>query len=157
VSGSTTYALLAVPFLGVAVLVAVVAGLVAARRTGDPERARRRRRVTLVSAVVAGIALVVMTLVFNNVIVGLGVVAYDPAKTLGIRTGLFPVEDLAYSLGAVVLLPALWTLLGGPDAGRDRRDGAGTRDRRDRAGATTPRPAAASRPTRPTREGEPSA
>jgi lycopene cyclase domain-containing protein len=129
VSGSTTYALLAVPFLGVAVLVAVVAGIV----------------------------LVVMTLVFNNVIVGLGVVAYDPAKTLGVRTGLFPVEDLAYTLGAVVLLPALWTLLGGPDTGRDRRDDAGKRDRRDRAGATTPRSAAATRPTRPTREGEPRA
>lgn len=144
-TGTSTYALLAVPFLGGAVLVAVVAGLVAARRAGDLDRARRRRRVTLVSAVVAGIALVVMTLVFNNVIVGLGIVAYDPAKTLGIRTGLFPVEDLAYSLGAVVLLPALWTLLGGPDAGRDRRGS---------AAATTSRRAA---PTRPTREGEPRA
>lgn len=147
-TGTSTYALLAVPFLGVAVLVAVVAGLVAARRAGDPVRARRRRRITLVSAVVAGVALVVMTLVFNNVIVGLGIVAYDPAKTLGIRTGLFPVEDLAYSLGAVVLLPALWSLLGGPDAGRDRRGS---------TAATTSRRAAPTRPTRPTREGEPRA
>jgi lycopene cyclase domain-containing protein len=107
-----TYALLAVPFLGAAVLVAVLAGVVSARRTG--ERTPGRVRATVLSALVAGAALLVMTCVFNNVIVGLGIVAYDPALVLGARVGLFPVEDLAYSVGAVLLLPSCWVLLDRP-------------------------------------------
>ena len=58
-----------------------------------------------------------MTGVFNNVIVGLGIVAYDPALVLGARVGLFPVEDLAYSIGAVLLLPSCWVLLERPGPG----------------------------------------
>ncbi|WIB26903.1 lycopene cyclase domain-containing protein [Curtobacterium sp. MCSS17_015] len=119
---STTYALLAVPFLGLATLVAVLAGVVSARRvrgatTADPGPAPappRPRRTGVTSAVVAGIALLVMTCVFNNVIVGLGIVAYDQALVLGARVGLFPVEDLAYSIGAVLLLPSCWVLLDRP-------------------------------------------
>ncbi|PZE86176.1 lycopene cyclase domain-containing protein [Curtobacterium sp. MCBD17_032] len=127
-TGAGTYALLAVPFLGTAVLVAVVAGVVTARRTrggtrsvraaaGDGTGApsgSRGRRAAVVSAVVAGVALIVMTCVFNNVIVGLGIVAYDPALVLGARVGLFPVEDLAYAIGAVLLLPSCWVLLDRP-------------------------------------------
>ncbi|OEI68989.1 lycopene cyclase domain-containing protein [Curtobacterium sp. ER1/6] len=108
-TGSATYALLAVPFLGVAALVAVAAGAVAARRRGAGGR-----RVGIVSAVVAGAVLLVMTGVFNNVIVGLGIVAYDPALVSGARIGLFPVEDLAYSVGAALLLPSCWVLLERP-------------------------------------------
>ncbi|PZE65099.1 lycopene cyclase domain-containing protein [Curtobacterium sp. MCBD17_021] len=119
---STTYALLAVPFLGLAALVAVLAGVVSARRgrgatTAEPGPApapRRPRRTGVASAVVTGIALLVMTCVFNNVIVGLGIVAYDRALVLGARVGLFPVEDLAYSIGAVLLLPSCWVLLDRP-------------------------------------------
>lgn len=121
-TGTATYALLAVPFLGVAVLVAVVAGAVAARRHGV---GRRRIGfvgvVGVVSAVVAGAVLLVMTGVFNNVIVGLGIVAYDPALVSGARIGLFPVEDLAYSVAAALLLPSCWVLLDRPDAPRAGR------------------------------------
>jgi lycopene cyclase domain-containing protein len=112
-TGSGTYALLAVPFLGVAVLVAVLAGVVSAgrRRAERPGTAARGRRTAVLAGIVSGVALLVMTCVFNNVIVGLGIVAYDPALVLGARIGLFPVEDLAYSVGAVVLLPSCWVLL----------------------------------------------
>ena len=129
-TGTGTYALLAVPFLGVAVLVAVLAGTVSARRrrAGRPDTAAgtaaRGRRTTVLTGVVAGIALLVMTCVFNNVIVGLGIVAYDPALVLGARIGLFPVEDLAYSIGAVLLLPSCWVLLDGLGTDRSRRPGA---------------------------------
>jgi lycopene cyclase domain-containing protein len=109
VTGTATYALLAVPFLATAALVAVAAGAVAARRRGAGGR-----RVGIVSAVVAGAVLLVMTGVFNNVIVGLGIVAYDPALVSGARIGLFPVEDLAYSIGAALLLPSCWVLLERP-------------------------------------------
>ncbi|WP_323741723.1 lycopene cyclase domain-containing protein [Curtobacterium sp. VKM Ac-2865] len=110
-NGSGVYALLAVPFLLVALVLAVVAGVVADRRAPTREDAARRRRVTLVTGVVAGVALLVMTIVFNNVIVTLRIVAYDPARILGLRIGAFPVEDLAYAIGAVLLLPSLWVLL----------------------------------------------
>jgi len=120
-TGSGTYALLAVPFLGAAVLVAVLAGVVSARRRrGDRPGARagaRGPRSAVLAGVVAGVALLVMTGVFNNVIVGLGIVAYDPALVLGARVGLFPVEDLAYSIGAVLLLPSCWVLLERPGPG----------------------------------------
>lgn len=115
-TGTTTYALLAVPFLAVAALVAVAAGIVAARRRGVGGRRGGGRWVGIVSAVVAGAVLLVMTGVFNNVIVGLGIVAYDPALVSGARIGLFPVEDLAYSIGAALLLPSCWVLLERPRA-----------------------------------------
>ena len=141
-TGSGTYALLAVPFLGAAVLVAVLAGVVSARRRrGDRPGARagaRGPRSAVLAGVVAGVALLVMTGVFNNVIVGLGIVAYDPALVLGARVGLFPVEDLAYSIGAVLLLPSCWVLLERPGT----RPGPG------------PRPS--SRPVRSDRRTEPS-
>ena len=124
-TGSGTYALLAVPFLGAAVLVAVLAGVVSARRRrADRPGARagaRGPRSAVLAGVVAGVALLVMTGVFNNVIVGLGIVAYDPALVLGARVGLFPVEDLAYSIGAVLLLPSCWVLLERPGQGRRSR------------------------------------
>ncbi|MCP1504112.1 lycopene cyclase domain-containing protein [Curtobacterium herbarum] len=136
-TGSATYALLAVPFLGAAVLVAVLAGVVSARRRrGD--RPGTRGRSAVLAGVVAGVALLVMTGVFNNVIVGLGIVAYDPALVLGARVGLFPVEDLAYSIGAVLLLPSCWVLL--------ERTGTGPRP--------PSRPVRSDRPTEPSRRPE---
>ncbi|PYY33977.1 lycopene cyclase domain-containing protein [Curtobacterium sp. MCPF17_011] len=143
-TGSGTYALLAVPFLGVAVLVAVLAGIVSARRrrAARPEAAARGRRTTVLTGVVAGVALLVMTCVFNNVIVGLGIVAYDPALVLGARIGLFPVEDLAYSIGAVLLLPSSWVLLDGLGTDRSRRPDA------------VSGPVRSERPTQPSRAAE---
>ncbi|MBY0176926.1 lycopene cyclase domain-containing protein [Curtobacterium herbarum] len=136
-TGSGTYALLAVPFLGAAVLVAVLAGVVSARRRRADHSGTRGRSAVL-AGVVAGVALLVMTGVFNNVIVGLGIVAYDPALVLGARVGLFPVEDLAYSIGAVLLLPSCWVLL--------ERTGTGPRP--------PSRPVRSDRPTEPSRRPE---
>ncbi|MFL0389391.1 lycopene cyclase domain-containing protein [Curtobacterium sp. 179-B 9B NHS] len=128
-TGTATYALLAVPFLAFAALVAVAAGVVSARRRGAGRgqagrgragRGRAGRRWVgvggVVSAVAAGVVLLLMTGVFNNVIVGLGIVAYDDALVSGARVGLFPVEDLAYSIGAALLLPSCWVLLERPRA-----------------------------------------
>ena len=38
--------------------------------------------------------------------------AYDPAKILGVRIGVAPVEDFSYAIVAALALPALWVLLG---------------------------------------------
>lgn len=62
------------------------------------------------------LALIILTLVFDNIIVGVGLVAYDDDLILGIRLPIAPLEDLSYTLAAVMLVPAVWTWLG-----RDRK------------------------------------
>jgi hypothetical protein len=49
-------------------------------------------------------------MVFDNVIVTLRIVAYDPSLISGAKIGAIPVEDLAYAMSAIVLLPSLWVL-----------------------------------------------
>jgi lycopene cyclase domain-containing protein len=93
-----TYLLLDLPFLGAVALVAAAARL--------SRRAPRWRAVGL-----GAIPLVVLTAVFDNVIVGTGIVAYDASRISGLRLGVMPVEDFSYALAAIVLLPSLWALL----------------------------------------------
>ena len=68
--------------------------------------------------------LLVLTAVFDNVIIGLGIVGYDHSLATGLRLGLAPIEDFAYAIAAVVGLPALWLALGGS---RDARTTGETR------------------------------
>lgn len=93
-----TYTLLNLVFLGFVALVGVAAVL--ARRSPD------WRAVGL-----AAILLLTLTAIFDNVIIGTGLVDYDDSLISGIRIGLAPIEDFAYTLAALVLLPALWELL----------------------------------------------
>lgn len=48
--------------------------------------------------------LVIVTAVFDNLIVGTGIVAYDENLILGIKIGYAPIEDFAYSLAAPLLI-----------------------------------------------------
>jgi lycopene cyclase domain-containing protein len=61
-------------------------------------------------------AVLLATAIFDNVIIGTGIVAYDPARISGVRIGLAPIEDFAYAIAAAVLLPSLWMLLRRPRA-----------------------------------------
>jgi lycopene cyclase domain-containing protein len=54
------------------------------------------------------IGLLILTLVFDNVIILAGIVTYDPAKILGVYLGKAPVEDFAYAIVASILVPVLW-------------------------------------------------
>ncbi|MEO0049295.1 MAG: hypothetical protein RL556_627 [Actinomycetota bacterium] len=54
--------------------------------------------------------LALMTLVFDNFIVGAGIVSYDPSKILNFKLLYAPVEDFGYLVVAVFLVPALWAL-----------------------------------------------
>lgn len=71
----------------------------------------RAGRPVLLPALIALVALVALTVVFDNVIVGTGIVAYDDARILGARIGVAPIEDFSYAIVAALALPALWTLL----------------------------------------------
>jgi lycopene cyclase domain-containing protein len=57
-------------------------------------------------------ALVNLTLIFDNFIVGSGIVAYNPDALSGAFIGLAPIEDFAYTLVAAVLVPLTWWWLG---------------------------------------------
>ena len=57
--------------------------------------------------ITAGV-LLVMTAVFDNMIIGFGVVDYDPELISGVRIGLAPLEDFAYTIVAVVVVPLVW-------------------------------------------------
>jgi hypothetical protein len=50
--------------------------------------------------------------VFDNFIVGSGIVAYDPALLSGVFIGFAPIEDFAYTLVAALLIPLTWWWLG---------------------------------------------
>ena len=60
----------------------------------------------------AAVALLITTAVFDNVMIGIGLVDYNPDLISGAFVGLAPLEDFAYAIAAVVLLPSLWHLLG---------------------------------------------
>lgn len=48
--------------------------------------------------------LVIATAIFDNLIVGTAIVAYDESLILGIKIGYAPIEDFAYSLAAPLLI-----------------------------------------------------
>lgn len=91
-------------WVNLAVLAGCAVVAVVCLRRLDP--AVRRRTVAA-----AGIALAVscvFTAVFDSLIIGAGIVGYDERHLLGWFIGLAPVEDFAYAVAALVLLPALW-------------------------------------------------
>jgi len=52
-----------------------------------------------------------VTLVFDNVIVGLGIVDYDSSKISGLLLGLVPVEDFAYTVVSVLAVSSIWHMM----------------------------------------------
>lgn len=52
--------------------------------------------------------LLVTTIVFDSLLIYLGMFTYPTDKILGIRVGLAPIEDLFYALLAGLAVPAIW-------------------------------------------------
>ena len=88
-----------------AAFLAVVAGLVVAAMV-----TRRSPRWPAVG--LAGALILMMTAVFDNVMISVGLVAYAPEHISGAFVGIAPLEDFAYASAAIVGLPCLWSLLG---------------------------------------------
>jgi lycopene cyclase domain-containing protein len=55
--------------------------------------------------------MLILTAVFDNAIVAAGIVAYDPTKISGVMVGLVPVEDFAYTIAAVAIVPSVWSAM----------------------------------------------
>ncbi|WP_127130281.1 lycopene cyclase domain-containing protein [Georgenia sp. SYP-B2076] len=108
-----SYLVLSLAFLVGAGAVALAGGRVA----------RPGRRWWVASAVVAA-GLLVLTVVFDSLMVAADLFRYEAAALTGLRVGLAPVEDLAWPLAAAAALPALWELLGAREKRRAARAGA---------------------------------
>jgi lycopene cyclase domain-containing protein len=107
-----------VAVLGVLALVTARVRGRAVRASSSPAATSRRRRERLLGAGIAAGVLLAMTGVFDNVMIGIGLVGYDAARISGVFVGIAPLEDFAYSVAALVLLPSVWVLLGGPKTPR---------------------------------------
>lgn len=125
-----SYALIDLSFLAIAAIAAALLGrsVASARRRSRtrvtppasalaPVLDARRRPGSWVPALTAGVGLVALTAVFDNVMITAGLFGYAPEGLLGPAVGLAPIEDFAYPLSAAVILPALWRrLTRGPSA-----------------------------------------
>lgn len=96
-----TYLQLAACFLVLAALGGIALSLTSSRR--------RPRPVAIVTTI---IALLILTAVFDTVMIATGLFRYSPDHLLGLHIGLAPIEDFAYPLAGALLLPALWIALG---------------------------------------------
>lgn len=57
------------------------------------------------------IGLLALTAVFDNVIVALNIVSYHAQWITGIYVYRAPIEDFAYTLAGIILIPVLWERL----------------------------------------------
>jgi lycopene cyclase domain-containing protein len=105
-----TYALIVVPFL-------LVTAAVALATLARPRFGRR-----MAASAIAAVVLILLTAVFDNVMIAAGLFTYPTEHLSGMRIGLAPLEDFSYPLCAAFLVPAVFTLLA---AGRRIRAAAG--------------------------------
>ena len=94
-----TYPLIVIPF---AVLTVAVT-LATLRRPRFGQR--------MAASALAALLLVVLTAVFDNVMIAADLFTYPGEHISGIRIGLAPIEDFAYPVCAAFLVPAVFTLL----------------------------------------------
>jgi lycopene cyclase domain-containing protein len=67
-----------------------------------------RKKLQAKPLLITALVMLLLTLIFDNVIIGTGIVAYDHSKLSGIMLGYAPIEDFAYTLVALVLTPSLF-------------------------------------------------
>jgi lycopene cyclase domain-containing protein len=85
-------------FLGVIALFLLVTILIVGRRFPW--------RMTLITLAI----MLILTAVFDNIMIGVGLVAYDDTLISGLRIGIAPIEDFAYTVAVCVIVPCVWVL-----------------------------------------------
>lgn len=94
-----TYLLIVLPFAAVTLAVTLASA-------GRPGFGRR-----MASSALAAVVLVLLTAVFDNVMIALDLFTYPPEHLTGVRIGLAPIEDFAYPACAAFLVPSVFALL----------------------------------------------
>jgi lycopene cyclase domain-containing protein len=56
--------------------------------------------------------LLLLTALFDPLIIHFGIVAYDPSKILGVRLFGAPIEDFFYAVYAACIVPLIWNRIG---------------------------------------------
>lgn len=100
-----TYLLLSLPFLAVGLIVFLI-GAEQARRHGELPR-------HIAAWAVTTITLLILTTVFDNIMLAAGFFDYSEDGISGIRLVRMPIEDLLYPIAGALLLSGVWQLLGG--------------------------------------------
>lgn len=70
------------------------------------------RRLRAWPLVAAALFVCLLTVVFDTLMIDVGLYVFDPDKILGVHVWGAPLEDFAYAVAAAVLVPVLWTVLG---------------------------------------------
>jgi lycopene cyclase domain-containing protein len=102
-----TYLALDLIFLALAGAAGLSAVFVHRRRQG----AGGGRRLVPAIGITMAVTLV-LTAVFDNLMIAAGLFSYDDDRLVGAYLVLVPVEDFAYPIAAAILLPSLWILIG---------------------------------------------
>ncbi|GAA4284392.1 hypothetical protein GCM10022261_19230 [Brevibacterium daeguense] len=69
-----------------------------------------RRGIARLALLITAVALIALTIVFDNLMIRVGLFTYADPHISGITIGVMPVEDLSYTVFALLVLPALWEL-----------------------------------------------
>ena len=99
-----TYLLLVAVFVGIAAVVLAVAR--------SRARVQGRSGPNLAAIGWSFAVLAVLTAVFDNLMIAADLVGYDEEHLVGLWIGRAPMEDFGYPAAVVLLMPALWHLLG---------------------------------------------
>lgn len=89
-----TYLLISLPFLVLALVLWV------ARRKSAPRQ--------LAVTAIVGVVMLVLTAIFDNLMIWGELVGYGDAQRLGLQIGLVPVEDFFYPIFVALIVPAFW-------------------------------------------------
>lgn len=101
-----SYAVLNAVVLGLC-CVFVITAIVIGRRQSDQFTAP-----VFTAGILTMVIMLATTAIFDSIIIVVGLVDYDPSTLLGMYVGNAPLEDFAYTVAAVMILPTLWILLG---------------------------------------------
>ena len=98
-----SYLELSVWFLAAAVLVGLILGQLTRGRGASPAH--------LGAIGMTIVVLVVLSAVFDSLMIAADLFYYAPEMLVGLHIGLAPLEDFSYPLAGAILLPSLWALL----------------------------------------------
>lgn len=54
------------------------------------------------------VCLLILTAVFDAIMISLGLFRYNPARISGVHIGIVPIEDFFYPIVAAIIVPLLW-------------------------------------------------